>query len=131
MSLRKSSISINIGRDFRKADDTLSYVGGLFSSIIALLLIVGLYDEFAFEIDMAKVVLHDNDGSVIDADSFHFLSYAGYMIFLGFTKIGIELPWPRMKAYHDALEEIRKQMDIRLVMKKIQFCERVNRAYID
>ena len=80
---------------------------------------------------MARVTLHDNEGEPIDADSFHFISYFGYLTFLAFDKISIELPWPRMKGYHDAFEEVRKQMDIRLVMKKIQFSERVNKAQID
>ena len=89
MNLRKSSISIKIERDFRKADDTLSYVGGLFSSILALLIIIGFYNELSFEIDMARIVLHDNNNDTIDSDSFHFLSYSGYMVFLLFSKIGI------------------------------------------
>ena len=42
--LRKSSISILVERSFRKADDTLSYIGGLFSAILAILLIMTLFN---------------------------------------------------------------------------------------
>jgi hypothetical protein len=42
--LRKSSIDISIERSFQRIDDTLSYIGGLFSAILAALLIVGMYN---------------------------------------------------------------------------------------
>lgn len=46
--LRKSSLSIDVERSFRKADDTLSYVGGLFSAILSLLVLMSLYNEFSY-----------------------------------------------------------------------------------
>jgi hypothetical protein len=42
--LRKSPISMDISRSFRKVDDTLSYIGGLFSTILAFLGLVSMYN---------------------------------------------------------------------------------------
>lgn len=36
-----------------------------------------------------------------------------------------------MKKYDQSLEEIRKQMDIRLILHKIQFTERVANALLE
>lgn len=38
--LRKSSISLYVVRSFKKYDETLSYIGGLFSTIMTLLMIM-------------------------------------------------------------------------------------------
>ena len=46
--LRKSSKSILVERSFRKADDTLSYIGGLFSALLAMLLIMSAWTEFSY-----------------------------------------------------------------------------------
>jgi hypothetical protein len=41
-------------RVFKKVDDTLSYIGGLFSSIVCFLLVVGFYNQYSYELDVAK-----------------------------------------------------------------------------
>lgn len=46
--LRKSSKDILVERSFRKADDTLSYIGGLFSAIFGVLIIMTLFNEFSY-----------------------------------------------------------------------------------
>lgn len=46
--LRKSSQDILVERSFRKADDTLSYIGGLFSSLLAMLIIMTFWTEFSY-----------------------------------------------------------------------------------
>jgi len=42
--IRKSSLSLTINRSFKKYDDTLSYIGGLFSSIMGILFIMLKYN---------------------------------------------------------------------------------------
>lgn len=42
--LRKSSTNISIQRTFQRIDDTLSYIGGLFSAILGALLLIGMYN---------------------------------------------------------------------------------------
>lgn len=48
-----------------------------------------------------------------------------------FETFCIKLPWKRMEVYFRSLEEVRKQMDIRLVMKKILYSERMAIAVFD
>ena len=47
--IRKSSLSLNYQRSFRKIDDTLSYIGGLFSAIVTALIIMKKYNEISYE----------------------------------------------------------------------------------
>lgn len=42
--IRKSSLSLTYQRSFRKADDCLSYIGGLFSTLAALLFFLPKYN---------------------------------------------------------------------------------------
>ena len=42
--LRKSSLSLSVMRSFRKYDDTLSYIGGLFSTFMVALFIMHTYN---------------------------------------------------------------------------------------
>jgi hypothetical protein len=58
--IRKSSESISIKRAFKKIDITLSYIGGLFSSIISVLIIMVKYNEASYEIEIAKNLYHIN-----------------------------------------------------------------------
>ncbi len=48
--LRKSSVDLVVQRSFRKVDDTLSYIGGLFSTIVFCLSFLNLYAEFSYEL---------------------------------------------------------------------------------
>ena len=41
-------------RSFRKIDETLSYIGGLFSAIIAILIMVNFFNEFSYELEVAR-----------------------------------------------------------------------------
>lgn len=54
--LRKSSIIYVMTRKFQKLDDTFSYIGGLFSTILTLLVILNFYNEVSFELDVAKTM---------------------------------------------------------------------------
>jgi hypothetical protein len=40
-------------RSFRKYDDTLSYIGGLFSTFMVALFVMHTYNEYGFEVDIA------------------------------------------------------------------------------
>ena len=48
LNIRKSPISLTFSRSFRKVDDTLSYIGGLFSTILVFLGFVSLYNELSY-----------------------------------------------------------------------------------
>ncbi len=42
--IRKSPVSIEIQRSYRKVDDTLSYIGGLFSFVLMFFSFINLYN---------------------------------------------------------------------------------------
>lgn len=42
--VRKSPLSISIERSFRRVDDTFSYIGGLFSTILVFLGFMNMYN---------------------------------------------------------------------------------------
>ena len=67
----------------------------------------------------------------LDSDGFNFFIYLGYLIFNVCDKVGVSLNWERMKIYHRSLHETRKQMDVRLIMKKILYAERVSSAVLE
>ena len=99
----------------------MSYVGGLFSAILALLILMNLFNQYSYELEMANNLYHYEKEKPIDSDGFNFFVFLGYLVYLCFTKVGISLPWKTMAVYHHSLEETRKQMDIRLIMKKLVF----------
>ena len=122
---------MKIDRSFRKIDDSLSYVGGLFSILLSLLLIMNKYNEYSYEIEMAKNLFHYDKNEPLKSDQFNFIVFLGFIFYFFLTKIKIRLPWRRMEMYERSLEEVRKQMDIRLVMKKILYSERMAIAVFD
>lgn len=55
MFIRKSDTTLEISRSFRKIDDMLSYIGGLFGIIVAALgFILNYYHRCSFELEMAQ-----------------------------------------------------------------------------
>ena len=57
----KSPISQKIERSFRKLDDVLSYIGGLFGTIAICLFFVNLYNSYSFEIAMGGYLYKPDD----------------------------------------------------------------------
>lgn len=51
--LYKSATSIAISRSFQKLDDVLSYIGGLFGTIIMLFFLISSYNTYKFEVNLA------------------------------------------------------------------------------
>lgn len=106
--LRKSSQDIEVERSFRKVDETLSYIGGLFSAILGILIMVNFFNEFSYELEVARSVYQFEKDDPVDSDTFNFPVYIGYLFYNGFDKLGVGLPWVRMEKYHRALKAVRK-----------------------
>lgn len=122
--LRKSSTDILVERSFRKADDTLSYIGGLFSAILALMFMLIAYNETCYEIDIAKSIYRDEQGHPIHSEKFTFFTYIFYSFSQLLECLGCSPLCSNVAVYGNAVEEIRKQMDIRLLLKRLAYCER-------
>lgn len=129
--IRKATLALEIERSYRKFDDTVSYIGGLFSAILSLFLLMGLYNEFLFELTIAKDLYKNEKDEKDQADTFSLPYFAGYLVFMFFEKFNLILPWEKMQKYHQSMEEIRKQLDIGLILHKIEFAERVAHAVLD
>lgn len=82
--LRKSSLSLELDRNFEKIDDTLSYIGGLFSTILSCLILVGKYNETSYELEIAKNLYHYDKNEPIQAEKFNFFIFLGYLIYAFF-----------------------------------------------
>jgi hypothetical protein len=76
-------------------------------------------------------LFHYDKGEKVDLDGFHFITYLGYLIFILFDKLGCTLSWEKMQRYHHSLEEVRKQMDIRLLLSKFHYTEKMGVAILD
>ncbi len=50
INIKKSSLSLNIEREYIKLDSALSYIGGLFGFIIILFVFMKVYTEYSYEI---------------------------------------------------------------------------------
>lgn len=92
---------------------------------------MGMYNEFCFELTIAKSLYKNEKDEKDQADSFNLLHFGGYLIFMVFDKFSVVLPWKKMQKYHQSMEEIRKQMDIRLILHKVEFAERVANAVLE
>lgn len=131
LNIRKASLATSVSRTYRKIDDTISYIGGLFSAIVSALLLLGMYSELSFELSIAKSIYKNQKDDKDQAENFNIFVFLGYLLYTTLAKINCVLPWERMKKYDQSLEEIRKQMDIRLILHKIQFTERVANALLE
>jgi hypothetical protein len=59
-----------------------------------------------------------------DSKGFNFLTFLGYLVYIGLDMIGLPPKWEKMQKYNDCREEIGNQLDACLLMKKIAFLER-------
>jgi hypothetical protein len=121
--LRKSSLSLSITRSFKKYDDTLSYIGGLFSTFMVTLFVMMKYNEYNYEIEIASKIYKYKKGANIQANKFNLISYFGYSFYCVLDFFNIAPQWKIMKQFDDVREEIGKQLDLRLLIRKISFLE--------
>lgn len=54
ISLKKSASSVKYSRKFRRIDDLISYLGGLFGGFLLLLILISKYNERAFALSLAQ-----------------------------------------------------------------------------
>ena len=64
---RKSSSKVEINRTFVKLDQTLSYIGGLFGTIILLLIFLKFYSKYSYELSIGDKIFKNNNGGSFGA----------------------------------------------------------------
>jgi hypothetical protein len=74
---------IYLSRTFGKLDETLSYVGGLFSIIIGFLaFFTNSYNQYRYELMVAEGSFNYNeDGKKVKQENFNFHNYIKYVIY--------------------------------------------------
>ena len=119
--LRKSPMSISITRSFRKVDDTLSYIGGLFGTITFLFIFVSWYNELSYEIEVSRNSYYYDKNDPFDGQHFNLLIYFAYLVVQAFHWFGITIPWPRLQRLYRFASEGKKQLNMKLIINKILF----------
>lgn len=61
--IRRSSTSLLASRSFKKIDETLSYIGGLFGFIVTAFLFMRVYTEYSFEVELGSLLFSHNHAS--------------------------------------------------------------------
>lgn len=143
---RKSDQKISIKREFRKIDDLLSYIGGLFG-IIAFIFgyLMTNYSQCCFELEMCNKVFKDEEkeeekGSESSSEgnepkdeedavieeieeekdiNFNFITFLRYLLYQVLITICPNIKWKRMENLQEKLEETRNQMNIDTLLQKI------------
>ena len=112
-------------RSFNKIDNYFSYVGGLIGTIIGLIFIMGIFSEKAYSISIASYLYQNEDGRSLNSTGFHigflFASWAKALT----DKLGCcKDAWKRTEQYEECIDEMDRQLDIGLILKKLHFLER-------
>jgi len=87
-------------------DGLFSYIGGLFGFAVTFLFIMTFYTDASYEIEMGDKLFYYDQADPLDSGDFNFLYFIGLIFFYLFKMINIELPWKKMKKFHDCKEEV-------------------------
>lgn len=121
--LRKSSLSLSVTRAFQKVDDTLSYIGGLFSTLLAFLFFMGKFSECGFEIRIASFLYKQSQNCKVKENYFNLLTFLPYCVYSLLDSFGKTPRWELMQHFHEVREEVGKQLDFPFLIRRIQFLE--------
>ena len=128
---RKAANKAQITRTFQKLDQTLSYIGGLFGTIVLLLIFLKFYSKYSYELDIGEKIFKSNNGGSFGAENFNFIVFIGYSVFNMVSKFGIILNWKTMKKFHKCRDECQKQLNIDLLYKKISHFEEISKIVLE
>lgn len=123
--LRKDTERKSVSRSFQKLDQTFSYIGGLFGTIILLLIFLKLYSKYSYELEFGDKIFKETDNGGFGSENFNFVVFLGYMVFNMLATVGLMLNWKTMKKYHRCRMECLKQLSIDLLFRKIEHFEEV------
>ena len=125
--LRKSASNFETVRSYQKIDETFSYIGGLFGTIILMMSFLKLYSKYCYELDLGDSIFKQNNNSSFGSQNFNFIVFFGYVAFNILTKFNRVLEWKVMKNFHNCRKECQKQLNMDLLFKKLAHFEEVSR----
>jgi hypothetical protein len=104
-------------------DDTLSYIGGLFSTLIAGLFFMGKFGEFGFEMRIGSYLYKFDKNNKINDGYCNIITFIPYCVYSLFNMLGKPPNWKLMQHFEDTREEVSKQIDFTFLIRRIQFLE--------
>jgi hypothetical protein len=131
INIKKSSLSMDIVRQYTKLDSTLSYIGGLFGFIIIFFVFMKVYTEYCYEVDMGDQLYYYDKNDPLHSEKFHFFTFIAYVFYNFLNMLGCDIQWKLMKKYGECREEIQKQFGICFLMKRLIFLERSLRVLFE
>ena len=86
--VRKSDSNIKITRSFQKLHETLSFIGGLYSTAILFMFVIAIYDKYSYELEFGDRIFKRDNNTSYGSESFNLLTFFGYKIFCFLLKCG-------------------------------------------
>ena len=80
----------------------------------------------AFELDIAEGFLNYKKDEKVNFSSFNILSYFLFLMYKVGSYCGFFKEWKEMKMKDDCKEEMLRQLDVKLLIQRISFLERIN-----
>lgn len=81
------------------------------------------YNEYCYEIEIASKIYKYKPNKAIQSEKFNVLSCAAYCVYCILDFLGTPPNWKTMQQFDTVREEIGKQLDLKLMVKKIAFLE--------
>ena len=92
---------MTVQRNFKKVDETLSYIGGLFSTMIICLFFMEKFSEFGFEIKIASFLYKFDSKQKVKDGSYNLLTFFPYCFYLLLNSLGRAPDWKVMNHLHE------------------------------
>jgi len=116
LRIEKSGKTTKYTRSYLKLLDVLAYVGGIFSSLLAVFFFLGMYMKFYYEMKFAEYYYNINDARGIS-----FLSYIKQALFGVLDSTPLKPDWPVEERRISLRETVVKVLDIFFLHKRIAF----------
>ena len=89
LRIEKSGKTTTYSRSYFKILDALAYVGGIFSSLLAVFFFLGMYMRFYYEMKFAEYYYNSDDGRNIS-----FFSFIKQGLFGTLSSTSLKPDWP-------------------------------------
>jgi hypothetical protein len=119
----KGSSSTTYSRAYYKVDEFFSYVGGLVGVIMGGMLLLTSYNQSSFEFSLAKDLFRKKADSSLAR--FNLIYYVMLLLHSALKAVSSKCrAWSSIGQFEEAKEEMAKQLDISLILRRILFLER-------
>ena len=96
-------------------------MGGLIGTILGIMLFMNHFTSMSFELDIAHKFFKFKDDDPNEFKNFNLVSYFGYLFYKAGSYCGFCKGWASMKKKEISKEEVAKQLDIELMLKRFNY----------